>query len=342
MRRILVVTLACVVAVLVTGCDWLVDRQIERGLRHTRTDLLAAPDLHVVLCGTGSPLPDPRRASACTAIVAGGELLLVDAGPGSWEVVDGAGLPGAALSGVLLTHFHSDHIGDLGEAITQSWIAGRSRPLDVYGPPGTARVVDGFAEAYAADVGYRVAHHGEAAMPRAAAGAVAHEVTLGPEPDASATVFDRNGLRVTMFRVDHAPVEPAVGYRFDYKGRSVVVSGDTRKSASVAEHARGADLLVHEALQRDLIGRVPPVATRLGNSRLAKMAGDILTYHTTPVEAAEVARDAGVGHLVLTHLVPGPSNFLTRRMFLRGVADTYHGEVTLGEDGDEFVLAPKG
>src|SRR5262249_55710434 len=148
--------------------------------------------------------------------------------------------------------------------------------------------------------------------------------------------------RVAMSRVDHAPVEPAVGYRFDYKGRSVVVSGDTRKSASVAEHARGADLLVHEALQRDLIGRVPPVATRLGNPRLAKMAGDILTYHTTPVEAAGIARDPGGGDPGLPHLVRGPSNSLTRRMFLRGVADTSHGEVTLGEDADEFVLTPKG
>ena len=102
MRRSLAVALACVV-VAATGCDRLVDRQIERGLRHTRTDLLTSPDLHVVLCGTGSPLADPRRASACTAIVAGGELLLVDAGPGSWEVTDTAGLPGAGLSGVQVT-----------------------------------------------------------------------------------------------------------------------------------------------------------------------------------------------------------------------------------------------
>ena len=328
-------------AVLAAGCDSLVDRQVARTLSRARTDLLRSPDLHVVLCGTGSPLPDASRAAACTAVVAGGELILVDVGPGSWEVVDLANLPTAALSAVLLTHFHSDHIGDLGEATTQSWIAGRPRPLDVYGPPGTARVVQGFQEAYAADVGYRVAHHGDATLPRAAAGAVAHEVALGAEPTADATVFERGGLRVTMFRVDHAPIDPAVGYRFDYGGRSVVVSGDTRKSASVVEHARGADILIHEALQPDMVLRVPRVAEGLGLTRVAKLAGDIVNYHTSPVEAAEVARDAGVSRLVLTHLVPAPGNVLTRRLFLRGVGDVYTGEVTLGEDGAEFRLPPK-
>jgi ribonuclease Z len=329
------------VAVLAAGCDSFVERQVARTLARARTDLLRSPDLHVVLCGTGSPLADASRAAACTAVIAGGELILVDVGPGSWEVVDLANLPTAALSAVLLTHFHSDHIGDLGEATTQSWIAGRPRPLDVYGPPGTARVVEGFQEAYAADVGYRVAHHGDATLPRAAAGAVAHEIPIGAEPTADAVVFERGGLRVTMFRVDHAPIDPAVGYRFDYGGRADVVSGDTRKSPSVVQHARGADLLIHEALQPEMVLRVPRVAEGLGLTRVAKLAGDIVNYHTSPVEAADVARDAGVPHLVLTHLVPAPNNILTRRLFLRGVGDAYGGKVTLGVDGAEFTLPAK-
>jgi ribonuclease Z len=339
-RRRAAVGAALVVTLLVTGCERLVDRQIARSLARGNAELVGSPDLHVVLCGTGSPLPDPARAGPCTAVVAGGELFLVDAGPGSWEVVDLAGLPTGALGGVFLTHFHSDHVGDLGEAIVQSWITGRGRPLEVYGPPGTARIVDGLRAVYAADVEHRVAHHGDAVLPRAAAGAVAREVPLDPGAAASAVVLERGGLRVTMFRVDHAPVEPAVGYRFDYRGRAVVVSGDTRKSASVVTHARGADLLVHEALRRDLVERVPPVAERLGLGRLASMARDIPGYHTTPVEAAEVARDAGVRHLVLTHLVPSPNGFLGRRLFLRGVADVFDGEVTLGEDGAHFRLSP--
>jgi ribonuclease Z len=257
------------------------------------------------------------------------------------EVLDLANLPVGHLSAVLLTHFHSDHIGGLGEATTQSWIAGRTQPLQVYGPEGVARVVEGFAVAYEHDVDYRVAHHGDAYMPRAAAGAIATEVAIGEAPDASAIVFERNGLKVTMFKVDHDPVRPAVGYRFDFAGRSIAISGDTKKSSSVIEHAKGVDILFHEALQADMIARASTVAARLGRERLAKLAGDIAGYHTTPVEAAEVARDAGVGQLVLTHLVPAPNNFLTRRLFLAGVADVFKGKVVIAEDGMRFVLPPK-
>jgi len=333
---------ALAVALAAAGCDRVIDRQIERGLT-ARADrsVPEAPGIHVVLCGTGSPLPDKDRAGACTAVLAGGEFLLVDVGPGSWETATLAGLPTGDLSAILLTHFHSDHIGDLGEAITQSWIAGRTHPLDVYGPPGTTRVVNGFDEAYAADESYRNIHHGETYMPAAAAPAVGHDVELTDAADSDAVVFDRNGLRVTMFRVHHDPVRPAVGYRFDYGGRSVVVSGDTAKSASVTKHAAGADLLIHEALQPELMKRVATVADRVGQQRLAKMARDTLGYHTSPVEAAEVARDAGVATLVFTHEVPGPNNFITRRLFLAGVSGVYTGTVVLGEDGMRFDLPPK-
>src|SRR5262249_35168325 len=218
------VVAACVLACALAGCDRLADRQVEKALTRARADLLKSPDLRVVLGGTGTPLPDPARAGACTAVLAGGEFVLVDVGPGSWETVDLANLPTAGLSAILLTHFHSDHIGDLGEAVTQSWIAGRTSPLDVYGPPGVEQVVGGFAQAYALDAAARVTHHGEGHMPAAAGRAISHEVAM-PDGDAAALVFDRNGLRVTMFRVDHAPVVPAVGYRFDFGGRSVVVSG---------------------------------------------------------------------------------------------------------------------
>jgi ribonuclease Z len=331
----------CLALVLALGCDRLIERQIEANLTRVDASVLQSPDLQVLICGSGSPLADPNRASACTAVIAGGVLALVDAGPGSWEKVDLANLPTAALQAVFLTHFHSDHIGDLGEAITQSWIAGRSTPLEVIGPVGTAKRVEGFATAYAEDVNYRVAHHGDAAMPRAAAGAVAREIELGEAADASAIALEKNGLRVTMFKVDHDPVNPAVGYRFDFAGRSIVVSGDTRKSASLIEHAKGADILFHEALQPELVARASETAKRLGRERQAKLAHDILDYHTSPVQAAEAAREAGVGELVFTHLVPGPGNFLARRAFLAGVAEAYGGKVVIAEDGMRFSLAPK-
>ena len=359
MPRILAATLAAA-ALALPGCDYLLDRQIERNLTRASSEVLTSPDLLVVLCGTGSPLADATRAAACTAVIAGGSFVLVDVGPGSWEQVDLANLPIGELDAVLLTHFHSDHFGDLGEAITQSWIAGRKRPLDVYGPPGVGRILAGLREAYAFDTEYRVRHHGEDAMPRAAAFAVAHEIALPPEGSTDAvTVFEQQappggarsepqasevgnaGLRVTAFRVDHAPVSPAVGYRFDWRGRSVVVSGDTRKSASLLANARGADLLVHEALQPKLTGRGAEMARRLGQERFAKLASDVPSYHTTPREAAELAQEAGVKHLVLSHLVPAPTNALAERLFLDGAGDVFDGEITLGEDGMRFTLAPE-
>ena len=157
-----------------TGCERLMDRAAERAMSRVDESVLRSPDLQVVLCGTGSPIADPDRAGPCTAVIAGGHFFLVDAGPGSWETVDLANLPTGHLEGVFLTHFHSDHIGDLGEAKTQSWIAGRTQPLDLYGPPGVARIASGLALVYAGDVDARVAHHGDAYMPRASAVSYTH------------------------------------------------------------------------------------------------------------------------------------------------------------------------
>lgn len=335
-----VLGLALAGALALTGCDAMIERQIERTLSRVDDSMLQSPDLQVILCGTGSPLPDPDRAAACTAVLVGGELWLIDAGPGSWETLDLTNVPTRALTGVLLTHFHSDHIGDLGEAVTQSWIAGRKTPLEVYGPPGVQRIVDGLAMVYANDVEARHAHHGEEAMPLEGSRAIAREIAL-PAAGEGTLIVDRNGLRITMFAVDHEPVVPAVGYRVDWKGRSVVISGDTKKSATIAKQAKDADLLIHEALDADAIARARGVAGRTGRTRLAKLTGDIPTYHASPVEAAQTAREANVKKLVFTHMVPGPANVIIRRHFLQGVSDAFAGEVVLGEDGMKFSLPPK-
>jgi len=330
-------------SIVAAGCDRIESRIIERAaaraLKGDRTDLLEDGNLHVVLCGTGSPLADLSRASACTAVLAGGHFILVDVGPGSSRNVAFERLPRAHLDAVLLTHFHSDHIGELGEAVVQSWIAGRPQALAVYGPPGVAQVVDGFTQAYAFDTQYRVAHHGIEAMPPAGASAVAHVVEL-PGPDASALVFEADGLRVTAFAVNHEPVAPAYGYRFDYRGRSVVISGDTKKSDRVVRAAHDADLLIHEALAAHMIEPVQAYARANGLSRWSKLAGDVVTYHTTPVAAAEVAKAAHVKMLAFTHIVPALPNFVARRMFLRGTASAWDGNIVLGTDGMHFRLTP--
>jgi ribonuclease Z len=299
--------------------------------------------LHVVLCGTGSPLPSADRAGPCTAIFAGGHFLLIDVGPGANDQMGLLRLPRQEIDAVLLTHFHSDHIGELGELAMQSWALGRARPLPVYGPPGVEEVVAGFEAAYAHDTGYRVAHHGADWMPPSARPLQAQPVALDAAGSTagSAVVFEEeDGLRVTAFAVDHAPVAPAYGYRIDFAGRSVVVSGDTLPSANLAAHARGADLLLHEALAAHLVEAAREALSAAGNERRARIAHDIQGYHTTPVQAAETAKQAGVSLLVLHHLVPPPPNAFVRRLFLRGVAEAWDGEVVLGEDGMHFALPP--
>ena len=182
-------------------------------------------------------------------------------------------------------------IGELGEFNLQTWGAGRSEPLRVFGPPGVERVVAGFNEAYALDTGYRIAHHGADFLPESAAHMQARPIEA-PEGAGPVLVVEENGLRITAFPVDHRPVVPAYGYRFDYRGRSVVVSGDTTKSSSLIAAAHGADVLVHEAQANHLIAAIGEAAAAIGRDRIAKIMHDIPSYHTTPVQAAEVANEA--------------------------------------------------
>lgn len=315
-------------------------QRIDQTLSRVDASPLKDGKLHVFLCGTGAALPDADRAGPCTAILAGGEFLLVDAGPASWRNLDLNNLPVGKLSAILVTHFHSDHIGELGEAITQSWIAGRTQPLDVYGPRGIAQVVEGFQRAYAHDVGYRVEHHDAAFMPPVGAVANAHELVM-PEGDEAVPVFERNGVKVSAFSVEHPPIDPAVGYRIEYAGRVVVISGDTRKTTSVIANARGADLLVHEALASHMTNRASARAAELGLKRMAKLAADVGNYHTTPVEAAEVAQAAGARKLVITHVFPPLPNAVAKRLFLNGTAAAFDGPIVLGEDGMHFELPPR-
>jgi ribonuclease Z len=329
--------------VLVAGCDSVQDRIIERAagraLDPGRMDLLDDGKLHVVLCGTGTPIADAQRAGPCTAILAGGHFFLIDVGPGAMRQVALHHLPRGRLEALFLTHFHSDHIGEVGEAVVQSWIAGRTIPLLVYGPPGVEGIVLGFSAVYAKDALYRVNHHGADAMPPNGSRASARPIPL-PAPDEPTVAFEADGLRVVAFAVDHEPVEPAYGYRIEYKGRSVVVSGDTRKSANLARHAEGADLLLHEGLSERIIMRVSTYAKEHDMPRVAKLTSDVVGYHTTPVQAAEIASAARVRVLAFTHVVPPLPNFVARRMFLAGVSKAFGGEVVIGTDGMHFELAP--
>ncbi len=307
----------------------------QRVAANLQTDLLRElPDgLHVGLCGAGSPLPDPKRSGPCTAVIAGRRLFIVDVGSGASRVLSRMRIPQGEIEAVLLTHLHSDHIDGLGALLLQRWAnGGHASPLPILGPEGVERVVDGFNAAYQPSHRYRVAHHGEEVVPASGAGGVARPFPA-PAAGVGEVLIDDGGLKVTAFRVPHEPVDPAVGYRFDYKGRSVLLSGDTSQSANVERFAAGVDLLVHDALAAHLVALLTDGAEAAGRENLAQITRDILEYHATPVQAAEVARAAGARHLLFSHIVPPLPITALEDAFLEGVAEVYDGPVTLGRDG---------
>lgn len=297
------------------------------------------PDgLHAAIAGSGSPLPDPRRGNPCVAVIAGRRVFVVDAGEGASETLNRMQIGPEYIEAVLLTHFHSDHIGGLGSLAIQRWAAAAaSAPMRVLGPPGVERVVAGYNEAYALDSGYRTAHHGEAVLPAAGAGLAAEPFAM-PEGDDPVVVLEDDDVRITAFTVDHAPASPAVGFRFEARGRSLVISGDTSASSVLVRAAKGADLLVHDALSRELLGLAQDAARDAGLAGRAKIFADLPDYHASPAEAADSAREAGVGALVLTHIVPPLPLKSLEPVFLGDAAERFTGPLWIARDGDLFSL----
>jgi ribonuclease Z len=318
------------------------DRGAMRMSARTNAAPLADDALRVAICGSSAPLPSLDRAKACVAVFAAGRFWIVDSGPESVERLVLWGIPLSEIGGVLLTHFHSDHIGDLGELQLQTWAGGRTDPLAVYGGPGVEDVVAGFNLAYRQDQGYRTEHHGEGVMPSAAWGLVARPIALDgaptPAKDRSAVVVDRGGLRITALEVDHAPIEPAYAYRFDYRGRSVVVTGDLKNHPPLVAGASGADLLVSEAISRSMTRSLEDAAHAVSRERTAAIMHDVQDYHISPEEAAAIANRAGVRMLVFYHLLPAPDGALPRRLFADGVDRVRRGDWTMADDGSLYTL----
>ena len=304
-------------------------------------DLLAKlPDgLHVGVCGSGSPFPDDKRAGPCTVVVAGKRLFVFDAGSGAARNIGRLGFVHGRIDAIFLTHFHSDHIDGLGELMLQRWVStGNQAPVPVHGPDGVDTVVAGWRQAYTPDQGYRVAHHGEATVHAAGFSGTAQPFAIGA--DGRAVVLKDADLEIVAFTVDHAPVRPAVGYRIRYKGRSVVLSGDTKQSDAVRREAQGADLLVHDALSTPLMAILADGATQAGRANLKKIFGDILDYHASPEQAAQTARDAKVGYLLLNHIVPALPLPGMEQAFLGAAPGVFSGPIRVAADGDFFSLLP--
>jgi ribonuclease Z len=267
--------------------------------------------LQVTLLGTGSPIPSPDRAGPSSLVRAGGVSLLVDCGRGVVMRLAGAGLFPVNLTAVLLTHLHSDHISDLNDVVTTHWVMTTEPvPLQIYGPVGTQRVVDGLLAMLGADQEYRIAHHADLTYPPTIE---VHEV----EPGA---VLSFGDVRVIVGATDHRPVVPTVGYRVEHDGVSAALVGDTVPCAGVDDLARAADLYVQTVIRADLVALLP-------NRRIQ----DILDYHSTVEQAAETAARVGVRTLVLTHYVPAMMPG-TEDEWRALAAAHFDGEIVLGED----------
>lgn len=275
----------------------------------------------ITLLGTGSPMPDPRRAGPATLISGGGEHYLVDAGRGVLMRMAAAGVGAGDLTAVLLTHLHSDHLTDLNDVITSRWVMTfEPSPLTVVGPVGTQEVVDHIVASLGPDIGYRIDHH--------------DDLAYGFPPVAVIEVEDgaidlSGAVTVACAPTDHRPVHPTVGFRFDHDGASVVTAGDTVPCEGLDRLCQGADALVHTVIRKDIIETIPVERLR-----------DTLEYHSSPEEAARTAQRGGTATLVMTHYVPAfPSGGGDDWKAL--AAAHFDGAIELGDDLHRVEVHPR-
>lgn len=293
------------------------------------------PDgLHVFMCGSGSPMPDPARAGPCVGVIAGSHAMVFDTGSGGARRLSRMGFPVGKLEKVYLTHLHSDHIDGLGELMLQAWVGGaRSTPLPIAGPEGVGEIVSGFNTAYRIDSTYRTAHHGAAIANPAGFGGVAEVVATPDGPGRTQVIFDNDGFKLTVIAVNHKPVAPAFGYRIDYKDRSIVLSGDTVYSPDLVAAAAGVDVLFHEALNPALLADIKNAAADKGQPNIAKVMGDIVDYHASPEDAARAATNAKARQLVLYHIVPPLPSAMLDAAFIGDATKVFSGPIKVAEDG---------
>ena len=255
-----------------TGQDLFLDRLLSVMTQNQQT--APVDGLDVFVCGASSPLSTTGNAQSCVFIIAGDRSFIVDTGPGSPRVIRRLGLALNNLETVLLTHFHGDHISALGDVNFNSWVAGRNKKLMVIGPEGVHQVVSGFNQAYSLDSIYRTRHHGWDILP------LEYSV-MESKTIKSGLILEEDEFTIRAFRVDHSPIEPAVGYRFDYKGRSVAVSGDAIVTKEYQEAVKSVDLLLADALSTVLVSKMSEALADNGNKRTSKLIYDCLLY-TSP------------------------------------------------------------
>lgn len=273
--------------------------------------------MRVTTLGTGSPIPDPKRAGPSTLVQAGGQHLLFDCGRAVLMRLSALGITPPALAHVFLTHLHSDHITDFNDVVTTRWVMSPApSPLTVTGPPGTAELARRTIAMLADDVCWRLAHH--------------DDLTWEPSCDVTEVLdgiaLDSEGIRVVAAPTDHRPVTPTVGFRVEHDGRAVVIGGDGVPCDSLDRLCSGADMYVQTVTRAEVVRSIP-------SPRLQ----DVIDYHSSCADAGRTAARAGVRTLVLTHPVPFAVPG-TEHEWVAEAAAHFGGEVHLAADLDSFDL----
>ena len=323
MKKILIIVLGLLVVIggsrMLLKLPAVQDRLLEIGTnRIAKRGAEPFPEsesLRVYVCGSASPL-GMGQAQACIAIITPEHFYLIDSGAGSTDNIGRLNLPMNRLKGILVTHFHSDHIAEIYEVNLSSWVQGRPQPLTVYGPPGVDEVTDSINTTYRQDRIYRTGHHGADLLPPAL-GVLEHK-TIMP----GATVEDGD-LKITPYLAMHPPIEPGVGYRIDYRDRSVVVSGDSNVSGHTMSIIDGADLLLHDALSVPITSTLSKALGTAGQSRQSRIVSDVLDYHASAESLIALGKNSNVDMVAFYHLVPVPPTSLLKSVFMRGAPDNF-------------------
>lgn len=282
----------------------------------------------LILLGTkgGPAIRGGGPSPSASVIVARGRPYVIDCGLGVTRGFVDAGFHLKTLSTVLITHHHSDHNLELGNLVHTAWTAGLAAPVAIHGPGGTVQMVRDFLTLNRFDIETRVADEGR---PELASLMQARDYTEG-------TVLDDGIVRVTALRNHHPPVTDSFALKFEWEGHCVVFSGDTTYLPSLVDFARGADILVHEALY---LPGVDALVARVANGHRLKQ--HLIDSHTSAEDAGRIAAAAGVRHLVLNHLVPADDPDTTVAHWEAAVRTTWAGQLTVGHDGLVIALRSK-
>ncbi|MER8481488.1 MBL fold metallo-hydrolase [Mesorhizobium sp. M1322] len=276
-------------------------------------------DRLVLLGSKGGPALRPGGPWPSSSLLEiGGRTVVVDCGLGVTRGLADAGFSLKELDLIFITHLHSDHVLELGPLIHTAWTAGLATPVTVFGPPGTGHYWQRFCQAMEFDIEVRIADEGRPDI----------EDMVSIIEFGEGGVMKERGLKVAALRVDHPPVTDCFALRFEHAGQRVVFSADTAFFPPLADFAKGADILVHEAMLEEGIERL---VAKTGNG--ARLREHLLASHSFAGQAGRIATDAGVRRLVLNHLIPADDPEIGEADWIAAVRKTWAGDLTIAHDG---------